>query len=171
MDIRGNAGLGDTIPTANGPFDLTHFSIRWHLAEGFSSMRFRLLLLVFCLSQLAASSTKRIPVNKLLDQMIRRSTLVQPGGQPFYLKATITDRDDEKSEFNGPDFCKDIALGFSTTFNDLFAKAAAGTPDPNWDFEPDTVTIKKGTPLIVVDRAANPIPSQVNQFVAALSTA
>ena len=88
--------------------------------------------------------------------MIRRSTLVQPGGQRFYLKATITDRDDEKSEFNGPDFCKDIALGFSTTFNDLFAKAAAGTPDPNWDFEPDTVTIKKGTPLIVVDHGGEP---------------
>jgi len=35
VDIRGNAGLGDTIPTANGPFDLTHFSIRWHLAEDF----------------------------------------------------------------------------------------------------------------------------------------
>jgi plastocyanin len=56
----------------------------------------------------------------------------------------------------GPDFCKNIALGFSTTFNDLFAKAAAGTPDPNWDFEPDTVTIKKGTPLIVVDQGGEP---------------
>lgn len=56
----------------------------------------------------------------------------------------------------GPDFCKNIALGFSTTFSDLFAKAAAGTPDPNWDFEPDTLQIKKGTPLVVVDQGGEP---------------
>src|SRR5215470_10862909 len=56
----------------------------------------------------------------------------------------------------GPDFCKNVALGFSTTFSDLFAKAAAGTPDPNWDFEPDTVTIRKGTPIVVVDQGGEP---------------
>ena len=59
----------------------------------------------------------------------------------------------------GPDFCKNIALaavGFATTFNDLFAEAAAGTPDPAWDFEPDTVTIKKETPLIVVNQGGEP---------------
>ena len=59
----------------------------------------------------------------------------------------------------GPDFCKNIALaavGFATTFNDLFAEAAAGTPDPAWDFEPDTLTIKKETPLIVVNQGGEP---------------
>ncbi len=56
----------------------------------------------------------------------------------------------------GPDFCKNVALGFSTTFNDLFSKAAAGTPDPGWDFEPDNLTIKKGQPLIVVDQGGEP---------------
>ena len=56
----------------------------------------------------------------------------------------------------GPDFCKNVALGFSTTFNDLFAKAAAGTPDPGWDFEPDTVKIKEGTILTVVDQGGEP---------------
>src|SRR6201993_2597013 len=56
----------------------------------------------------------------------------------------------------GPDFCKNVALGFSTTFNDLFAKAAAGTPDPGWDFEPDVLHIKKGTPLLVVDQGGEP---------------
>jgi plastocyanin len=56
----------------------------------------------------------------------------------------------------GPDFCKNVAIGASTTFNDLFAKAAAGTPDPNWDFEPDTLKIKKGTPIIVVDQGGEP---------------
>src|SRR5260221_6927577 len=33
----------------------------------------------------------------------------------------------------GPDFCKNVALAplnFATTFDDLFKKAAAGTPDP-----------------------------------------
>ena len=60
----------------------------------------------------------------------------------------------------GPDFCKNVALAFvapfATTFADLFAKAAAGTPDPAWDFEPDTLTIKKGTPLIVVNQGGEP---------------
>ena len=56
----------------------------------------------------------------------------------------------------GPDFCKNIALGLSTTFSDLFAKAAAGTPDPNWDFEPDTLVVNKGTPIVVVDQGGEP---------------
>ena len=56
----------------------------------------------------------------------------------------------------GPDFCKNVALGFSTTFNDLFAKAAAGTPDPGWDFEPDVLHVKRGTPLLVVDQGGEP---------------
>jgi plastocyanin len=59
----------------------------------------------------------------------------------------------------GPDFCKNVALaalGFATTFTDLFAEAAAGHPDPGWDFEPDRVTIRKGTPLIVVNQGGEP---------------
>jgi hypothetical protein len=40
----------------------------------------------------------------------------------------------------GPDFCRNVTLGAFTTLNDLLAKAAAGTPDPGWDFEPDTFT-------------------------------
>ena len=59
----------------------------------------------------------------------------------------------------GPDFCKNVALaalGFATTLNDLFAKAAAGTPDPGWDFEPDTLHIAKGTVLSVVDEGGEP---------------
>jgi len=61
----------------------------------------------------------------------------------------------EPASFNaalGPDFCKNVTLGAFTTLSDLFAKAAAGTPDPNWDFEPDTLHIKKGTPIIVVNQ-------------------
>jgi plastocyanin len=56
----------------------------------------------------------------------------------------------------GPDFCKNIALGYSTTFSDLFAEAAAGTPNPNWDFEPDTLQIKEGTIVSAVDQGGEP---------------
>jgi len=56
----------------------------------------------------------------------------------------------------GADFCKNIALGASTTFANLFAEAAAGTPDPNWDFEPDTLKIKEGTIVSVVDQGGEP---------------
>jgi plastocyanin len=56
----------------------------------------------------------------------------------------------------GPDFCKNVALGFVTKLPDLFAKAAAGTPDPNWDFEPDALSIKQGTVLSVADQGGEP---------------
>jgi plastocyanin len=60
----------------------------------------------------------------------------------------------------GPDFCKNVALAFvtpfATTFQQLFDEAAAGRPDPGWDFEPDRVSIAKGTPLIVVNQGGEP---------------
>jgi plastocyanin len=56
----------------------------------------------------------------------------------------------------GPDFCKNIALGASTTFSNLFAEAAAGNPDSNWDFEPDTLTVKKGTTINAVNQGGEP---------------
>jgi plastocyanin len=56
----------------------------------------------------------------------------------------------------GPDFCRNVAIGASTTLSDLFAKAAAGTPDPGWDFEPDTLKVKEGTTLSVVDQGGEP---------------
>ena len=65
----------------------------------------------------------------------------------------------DPSSFNaklGPDFCKNVTLGAFTTFDNLFAEAAAGTPDPNWDFEPDTLRIKQGTILSVVDQGGEP---------------
>lgn len=68
----------------------------------------------------------------------------------------------------GPSFCHNVSLaplGFATTLSDLFAKAAAGTPDPNWDFEPDLLTIKKGTPVIAVDQGGEPHTfTEVAQF-------
>ena len=56
----------------------------------------------------------------------------------------------------GADFCKNIALGASTTLPNLLAEAAAGTPDPNWDFEPDTLHIKEGTVVSVTDEGGEP---------------
>jgi plastocyanin len=56
----------------------------------------------------------------------------------------------------GPGFCKNVTLGASTKLADLFAKAAAGTPDPGWDFEPDILKIKEGTDLSVVDQGGEP---------------
>jgi plastocyanin len=56
----------------------------------------------------------------------------------------------------GPDFCKNVALGASTTLSDLFAEAAAGHPDPKWDFEPDMLTVKEGTTVSVVDQGGEP---------------
>jgi plastocyanin len=59
----------------------------------------------------------------------------------------------------GTDFCRNVALGalgFSTTLQDLFSKAAAGKPDPGWDFEPDELQIKEGTVLAVTDQGGEP---------------
>jgi hypothetical protein len=68
----------------------------------------------------------------------------------------------EPDSFNaalGPDFCRNVALaklGFATTKDDLFTKAAAGTPDPGWDFEPDSVVKRRGTVLSVVNQGGEP---------------
>jgi hypothetical protein len=59
----------------------------------------------------------------------------------------------------GGGFCHNVALaalGFATKLEDLFAKAAAGSPDPGWDFEPDRSTIRKGTLLSVVNQGGEP---------------
>jgi plastocyanin len=56
----------------------------------------------------------------------------------------------------GPGFCKNVALGASTTLLKLFAEAQSGTPDPNWDFEPDTLKITEGTTVRVVDQGGEP---------------
>ena len=56
----------------------------------------------------------------------------------------------------GPDFCRNVALGASTKFADLLSAAQSGNPDTKWDFEPDTLTIRKGTILSVVDQGGEP---------------
>ena len=56
-----------------------------------------------------------------------------------------------------PDFCKNVAVGASTTFSTLFADAAAGHPDPKWDVEPDSMNVKEGTIVSVVNSGGNRI--------------
>jgi len=56
----------------------------------------------------------------------------------------------------GPDFCRNVALGASTTLADLFAAAQSGNPDSKWDFEPDSLTINKGAILSVADQGGEP---------------
>ena len=56
----------------------------------------------------------------------------------------------------GPDFCRNVAVGASTKFADLFTEAHSNNPDPKWDFEPDSLSISKGTVLSVVDQGGEP---------------
>jgi plastocyanin len=48
------------------------------------------------------------------------------------------------------------AFGYATTLSDLLTGAETGSPDPGWDFEPDTLTIKQGTTVSVVDEGGEP---------------
>ena len=81
------------------------------------------------------------------------------GENPPSLAQVVALDECDPATFNaalGSDFCRNVTLGASTTLSDLFAKAAAGTPDPGWDFEPDILHITKGTTLIVVDQGGEP---------------
>jgi plastocyanin len=72
----------------------------------------------------------------------------------------------------GPDFCKNVALatiggdatGFATLFDTLISEGPTGG-DPNWDFEPDKVVMKKGATLEVVNQGGEPHTfTEVAQF-------
>jgi plastocyanin len=95
---------------------------------------------------------------------------IAPDDSPRVAQVVALDECDPTT-FNaaiGPDFCKNVALGvlgFSTTFQNLFAEAAAGKPDPKWDFEPDTLRVKEGTVISVVDQGGEPHTfTEVKQF-------
>lgn len=69
------------------------------------------------------------------------------------------------NEALGPDFCKNVSLGSFTTLADLFSEAEAGHPDKKWDFEPDTLRIKQGTTVSIVDQGGEPHTfTEVAQF-------
>jgi len=113
-------------------------------------------------------------MRKLATLVLLTGSLVTAGGtrasaqpQPGFAQVVALDECDPAT-FNaaaGPDFCKNVALGASTKLADLFAKAQAGTPDPNWDFEPDSLTIKQGQFVSVVDQGGEPHTfTEVKQF-------
>ena len=82
-----------------------------------------------------------------------------PQGQPPHVAQIVALDECDPATYNaalGPDFCKNVTLGAFTTLTDLFAKAASGTPDPGWDFEPDTLKLKEGTTLSVTDQGGEP---------------
>jgi plastocyanin len=90
--------------------------------------------------------------------LIGATQAVAQGTSPTPAQVVALDECDPAT-FNaalGTAFCHNVTLGAFTTLSDLFAKAAAGTPDPNWDFEPDVLHIKKGTPVVVVDQGGEP---------------
>ncbi len=98
---------------------------------------------------------------------------IADGGAPHVAQVVALDECDPTT-FNaalgetGGGFCHNVslsALGFATTLQDLFSKAAAGTPDPGWDFEPDQLTVPRGTVLSVVDQGGEPHTfTEVAQF-------
>src|SRR5581483_5317164 len=45
---------------------------------------------------------------------------------------------------------------YETPLGTLIGEANAGTPDPGWDFEPDEMTVDRGTTLSVVDQGGEP---------------
>jgi plastocyanin len=57
----------------------------------------------------------------------------------------------------GPGFCLNVSpFGSAVPLSDLLASVAAGTPNPNWDFEPDSMTISNNTVLEVVNQGGEP---------------
>ena len=99
-----------------------------------------------------------------------RSTPAASEKPPALAQVVALDECDPAS-FNaalGHGFCRNIALGalgFATTLQDLFAKAAAGTPDPGWDFEPDVVKLREGGTLLVTNQGGEPHTfTEVKQF-------
>jgi plastocyanin len=115
----------------------------------------KLALFVGCfmlVAETCASAQAHSEQNHPEDQHRRQ------GDSPRVAQIVALDECDPAS-FNaalGSDFCRNVTLGAFTTLSNLFANAAAGTPDPNWDFEPDALSIGEGTNLNVVNQGGEP---------------
>jgi len=92
---------------------------------------------------------------------------IAQGNSPSVAQVVALDECDPAT-FNvaaGADFCKNVALGASITFDQLLASVANGTPDSRWDFEPDKLAIKPGTIVSVADEGGEPHTfTEVAQF-------
>src|SRR5713226_2643543 len=66
----------------------------------------------------------------------------------------------------GAGFCLNVTpFGSAVPLPDLLASIAAGTPNPNWAFEPDSLTIQSRTILEVVNQGGEPHTfTEVAQF-------
>jgi plastocyanin len=66
----------------------------------------------------------------------------------------------------GPGFCLNVTpFGSAVPLPALLASVAAGAPNPNWDFEPDSLTVQSGTVLEVVNQGGEPHTfTEVAQF-------
>jgi hypothetical protein len=49
-----------------------------------------------------------------------------------------------------------VTLGKFTVRKELFRQAKTGAGDPGWDFEPDELKIRRGTPIIITDQGGEP---------------
>lgn len=89
-----------------------------------------------------------------------------PGNSPRVAQVVALDECDPQT-FNpvvgneGTGFCHNVTLyglklGFETPLDELIKEANDGTPDPGWDFEPDRLTIQKGTTISVVNQGGEP---------------
>jgi plastocyanin len=100
---------------------------------------------------------------------------MEPDGPPRNAQVVALDECDPIT-FNpavgeeGTGFCHNVTLyglglGFETPLGSLIDQANSGTPDPGWDFEPDQLTIQKGTTVSVVDQGGEPHTfTEVSQF-------
>jgi len=92
--------------------------------------------------------------------------MMENGGRPATPAQVVALDECDPATFNvlgaaGPGFCKNVALGYTpfgstTSFAELVAEAASGQPDKKWDFEPDTLTVDQGTPIIAVNQGGEP---------------
>jgi plastocyanin len=87
--------------------------------------------------------------------------MIEDHGRPATPAQVVALDECDPATFNlpsnaGPGFCKNVAVGYSTTFSTLFSEAADKNPDPKWDFEPDTLTVNEGTPIIAVNEGGEP---------------
>ncbi len=53
-----------------------------------------------CQSSIAWCQSNKVPVSKIIDKLVNKSSLTQPGDHPFYLKAKLVDRKDPNSANN-----------------------------------------------------------------------
>lgn len=97
-----------------------------------------------------------------------RAAQQAPSAAPAPAQIVAVDECDPKT-FNeklGDGFCHNVTFAPNRTeLQHLFDLAKAGTPDSGWDFEPDVLHVKKGTPVIVVDQGGEPHTfTEVKQF-------